>query len=98
MWRMDYYVYLTKSLLPRWNLATFATKCDVIAKFFHIPHKEKVVIYFWEEDEFPHVYGFDDMIPVAIYGGKMQIDFSVASCKLAKINWLFFWRKLSYDE
>ncbi len=40
------------------------------------PIKEKVVIYFWEEDEFPHVYGFDDMIPVAIYDGKMQIDFS----------------------
>lgn len=38
--------------------------------------KGRVVIYFFEEDEIPVIYGFGDVIPVRIYGGKLKIDFS----------------------
>lgn len=38
--------------------------------------KQKIVTYFYEEDEFPNIYGFDDQIPVKIYDGDLMIDFS----------------------
>ena len=40
------------------------------------PDKQKVVVYRFEEDEFPAVYGFNQQIPVAILGGECVIDFS----------------------
>lgn len=39
--------------------------------------KGRVVVYFFEEDEIPVIYGFEDMIPVRIYGGQLKIDLSV---------------------
>lgn len=38
--------------------------------------KQKIVTYFYEEDEFPNIYGFGDRIPVKIYDGDLAIDFS----------------------
>lgn len=38
--------------------------------------KQKIVTYFYEEDEFPNIYGFSDRIPVKIYDGDLEIDFS----------------------
>lgn len=38
--------------------------------------KQKIVTYFYEEDEFPNIYGFGDRIPVKIYDGDLMIDFS----------------------
>lgn len=38
--------------------------------------KQKIVTYFYEEDEFPNIYGFGDQIPVKIYDGDLAIDFT----------------------
>lgn len=35
--------------------------------------KERVLTYFFEEDEFPHLYGADAQIPVGIYQGELMI-------------------------
>ena len=39
------------------------------------PAKEKVLVFFFEEDKLPVTYSFDDKIPVRISGGKCVIDF-----------------------
>lgn len=36
--------------------------------------KERVVAYFFEEDELPVIYGSGARIPVGIYGGELQIS------------------------
>ena len=36
--------------------------------------KERVLTYFWDEDEFPHIYGANDRISVGVYGGELMID------------------------
>lgn len=38
--------------------------------------RQKVLVYSFEKDEFPAIYGFNQPIPVGIYGGALQIDFS----------------------
>ena len=38
------------------------------------PYKEKVMIYFFEEDAFPLICGLDKPIPVRIYHGELAID------------------------
>jgi len=40
------------------------------------PEKLKVVVYDLEHDELPVIYGFDDKIPVRIFGGECRIDFA----------------------
>lgn len=40
------------------------------------PDKRKIVVYDFEHDEFPVIYGFDAKIPVAIFNGECEIDFS----------------------
>lgn len=35
--------------------------------------REKVIIYFWEEDRNSVVYGLEDEIPVKIFGGELKI-------------------------
>ena len=39
------------------------------------PKDRKVRVFFFEEDDFPITYSFDDKIPVRISGGKCVIDF-----------------------
>lgn len=38
--------------------------------------KEKVVVYFFEEDIIPMIYGFEQEVPVRIYDGKLKIQFA----------------------
>lgn len=38
--------------------------------------KEKVIVYFFEEDVIPVIYGFEQEVPVAIYDGKLKIRFA----------------------
>lgn len=38
--------------------------------------QEKVLVYFFESDVYPVIYGFDKPVPVNIYNGDLQIDFS----------------------
>lgn len=40
------------------------------------PDKKKVVVYDLEHNELPAIYGFEDQVPVNIFAGKCQIDFS----------------------
>ena len=39
-------------------------------------NKKKVVVYDLEHNELPAIYGFEDQVPVKIFAGKCQIDFS----------------------
>lgn len=36
--------------------------------------KERIVAYYFEEDELPVIYGADDEIPVGIFGGELKIS------------------------
>jgi len=38
--------------------------------------KEKVIVYFFEEDIIPVIYGFEQEVPVGIYDGKLKIRFA----------------------
>lgn len=40
--------------------------------------KARVIAYFFEEDEIPVIYGLGESIPVKIFGGELNIDFSEA--------------------
>ena len=40
------------------------------------PDKKKVVVSDLEHNELPSIYGFEDQVPVNIFAGKGQIDFS----------------------
>lgn len=40
------------------------------------PDKKKVVVYDLEHNELSAIYGFEDQVPVNIFAGKCQIDFS----------------------
>ena len=35
--------------------------------------KERVVVYFFEQDELPTIYGADMEIPVGIFGGELKL-------------------------
>lgn len=48
--------------------------------------KEKVVVYCFEEEIFPALYGFDSEIPVGIFGGELQIDFRILKEALGDIG------------
>ncbi|MBU3877778.1 Uma2 family endonuclease [Faecalicatena sp. AGMB00832] len=39
------------------------------------PMKEKVIVYDFEHDDYPVLYGFDANVPVQIWDGKCVIDF-----------------------
>ena len=41
------------------------------------PKKEIVIVYDFENENFPLNYTFDDEVPVNIYGGELKIDFRV---------------------
>ena len=38
--------------------------------------QEKILVYFFESDIYPVIYGFDQPVPVNIYDGNLKIDFS----------------------
>ena len=38
--------------------------------------RKKLVVYDLEHNELPAIYGFEDQVPVNIFAGKCQIDFS----------------------
>lgn len=39
------------------------------------PDKQKVIVYYFEGEEYPVMYGFDQKVPVRIYDGKLEITF-----------------------
>lgn len=40
------------------------------------PKRETVLCYFFEGEDYPHMYTFDDIIPVMIFDGKLKINFA----------------------
>lgn len=40
------------------------------------PYQKRLLVYFFEGDVFPVIYGFDQPVPVGIYNGNLVIDFS----------------------
>lgn len=38
--------------------------------------KKRIIAYFFEADEMPVIYGSDDKVPVQIFDGELEIDFS----------------------
>ena len=40
------------------------------------PVRKTVVVYDFEHDEYPILYGFDARVPVRIWDGELEIDFS----------------------
>ena len=49
--------------------------------------QEKVLVYFFESDVYPVIYGFDKPVPVNIYNGELKIDFTNIAA------WNKTWRK-----
>lgn len=39
------------------------------------PDKKQILVYDFEREEYPVIYGFDDEIPVRIFGGECKINF-----------------------
>ena len=44
--------------------------------------KKNITVYYFEKDEEPCTYTFNDKVPVRIYGGKLKIDFKVIEQQL----------------
>ena len=40
------------------------------------PDKKIVLVYDFQNDEWPKIYGFDSIIPVSIFNGECEIDFN----------------------
>lgn len=40
------------------------------------PEKKRVLVYPLEQDELPVIYGFQDQVPVGIFGGELYVDFA----------------------
>ena len=39
------------------------------------PYQQKLLVYFFEGDSYPVIYGFDQPVPVGIYNGELEIQF-----------------------
>ena len=50
------------------------------------PKRQAVVTYYFEEDEMPYKYGFQDRVPVRIYGRRLEVDFSGLKTRLDNMN------------
>lgn len=48
--------------------------------------KERIITYFFEDDEIPCIYGLYSKIPVRIYDGELEIDFEEMKEELAVIK------------
>lgn len=40
------------------------------------PDAKRVIVYDWEQEEILNIYGFGDKVPVGIFGGKCEVEFS----------------------
>ncbi|MGN0432610.1 MAG: Uma2 family endonuclease [Lachnospiraceae bacterium] len=40
------------------------------------PYQRKLLVYFFESEVYPVIYGLDQPVPVGIYNGELKIDFS----------------------
>ena len=40
------------------------------------PKKKRILVYDFENDDFPVLYTFDDEIPVIIFEGKCKVNFA----------------------
>ena len=40
------------------------------------PKRETVLCYYFEGEDYPHMYTFQDTVPVMIYDGKLEINFA----------------------
>ena len=40
------------------------------------PEKQTVLVYDFQHDEYPKIYGFDSIVPVGIFNGECKIDFN----------------------
>ena len=38
--------------------------------------QKRILVYYFESDVYPVIYGFDQPVPVNIYNGDLKIDFS----------------------
>ena len=38
--------------------------------------KKRILVYNWENDEFPTIYGFNDTVPVGVFENRCVIDLS----------------------
>lgn len=47
------------------------------------PDTRVILVYDFEKEEFPVIYGFDDKIPVQIWEGKLEVDFARISEEIA---------------
>ena len=63
--RMDYFIKLFKYRIA-----------GVHEYWIVDPKRETVLCYYFEGDDYPHMYTFDDIIPVMIYDGKLEINFA----------------------
>ena len=63
--RMDYY-----------KKCTLYAESGVREYWIVDPKRETVLCYFFEGEDYPHMYTFDDIIPVMIYDGKLEINFA----------------------
>lgn len=52
--------------------------CDAGVREYWIvdTRREVVLVYWFEEDAVPVIYGFQDKIPVGIYQGELKVDFA----------------------
>ena len=48
--------------------------------------RRKVIVYFFEKDAYPAIYGMKDKIPVEIFGGELEIDFALVEDTLTDIG------------
>ena len=48
------------------------------------PDQQRIVVYDLEHDELPVIYGFDAAVPVRIWGGACQVDFTEVRDTLAE--------------
>ena len=54
--------------------------------------QEKVLVYFFESDVYPVIYGFDKPVPVNIYNGNLRLILPILRDGLRKA-WNKTWRK-----
>ena len=40
------------------------------------PRDRKIIVYFFEQTDYPQIFTFDDSIPVGIFGGELSIAIS----------------------
>ena len=46
------------------------------------PNRRRILVYYFEEDLLPAIYGFDSIIPVRIWNGELKLDFAKISPRL----------------